>query len=99
MDTSDEVFTKTVTMEDRKPITAMRMAMPFKLNMASLMSLSTDSDSFTSRQPLLNPASNSSTDKKKALANRQVPFSVYNLVEPGGFEPPSASTPLSVLHA
>jgi len=22
-----------------------------------------------------------------------------NLVEPGGFEPPSASTPLSVLHA
>ena len=26
------------------------------------------------------------------------PLDVY-LVEPGGFEPPSASTPLSVLHA
>lgn len=26
-------------------------------------------------------------------------FVVFGLVEPGGIEPPSASTPLSVLHA
>ena len=39
-------------------------------------------------------------DTKKALAIiAKCLFCLACLVEPGGFEPPSASTPLSVLHA
>jgi len=37
--------------------------------------------------------------KKGTAAIRSVPLGVADLVEPGGFEPPSASAPLSVLHA
>ena len=37
--------------------------------------------------------------QKKHLLNARCFFVLLNVVEPGGFEPPSASTPLSVLHA
>ncbi len=39
-------------------------------------------------------------DFTKSHAQKKTSKDVFfNLVEPGGFEPPSASTPLSVLHA